>query len=101
MKDNSCKIQREKRTVEFMIRLYCKHIEKNKQLCPSCRELIEYAHTRLEHCRFGQDKPSCRKCPVHCYKPVMRERIQVVMRTMGPRMFLYAPIAALRHLLNR
>lgn len=101
MKDYSRKIEKEKQTVELMIRLYCKHIEKNNKLCPSCKELLEYAHARLDHCRFGQDKPSCRNCPVHCYKPIMRERIKVVMRTIGPRMFFYAPIAALKHLIGR
>lgn len=92
------KIEREKRVVEMMIRLYCKKKEKNSELCTSCAELIEYAHKRLDMCKFGNGKPSCKRCPVHCYKPAMRERVRAVMRFSGPRMILHHPIAALQHL---
>ena len=67
-------------------------------LCPQCQALLDYAHKRLERCRFGEDKPSCTRCPVHCYKPAMREQIRQVMRYSGPRMLLHDPIMAIRHL---
>ena len=67
-------------------------------LCPQCQALLDYAHQRLEHCKFGEDKPSCTRCPVHCYKPAMREQIRQVMRYSGPRMLLHDPIMAIRHL---
>ena len=67
-------------------------------LCPQCQALLDYAHKRLEHCKFGEDKPSCTRCPVHCYKPAMREQIRQVMRYSGPRMLLHNPIMAIRHL---
>ena len=67
-------------------------------LCPQCQALLDYAHRRLEHCRFGENKPSCTRCPVHCYKPAMREQIRQVMRYSGPRMLLHDPIMAIRHL---
>ena len=67
-------------------------------LCPQCQALLDYAHQRLEHCKFGEDKPSCTRCPVHCYKPAMREQILQVMRYSGPRMLLHDPIMAIRHL---
>ena len=64
--------------------------------------IYQYSIDRLEHCRFGaaEVKPTCRKCPVHCYNPDMRTRVRKVMRWAGPRMLLYHPIAALRHLLR-
>lgn len=92
------RIEQEKRTVEQMIRLYCYKKEGNEQLCPECRELLEYAHARLSRCPFGEKKSSCRLCTVHCYKPDMKERMREVMRYTGPRMLLYYPIAAIRHL---
>lgn len=95
------KIEKEKATVELMIRLYCRHIEGNTNLCASCRSLLTYAHARLDRCRYGDGKPACSRCLVHCYKPEMRDRIRLVMRTMGPRMFFYAPLAALKHLLGK
>lgn len=97
----SKRILREQRTVEQMIRLYCRHKEGNAELCPSCKELLQYAHARLERCPFGDKKTTCRRCPVHCYKPELRKRMQAVMRYAGPRMILYHPIAAIRHLLQK
>lgn len=37
------RIAQEQRTVEQMIRLYCRKKEGNKELCPQCLELLEYA----------------------------------------------------------
>ena len=67
-------------------------------LCPQCQTLLDYALQRLERCRFGEDKPSCTRCPVHCYKPALREQIRQVMRYSGPRMLLHNPIMAIRHM---
>lgn len=98
--DKKPRITQEKRTVEIMIRLYCRKKEKNATLCPECEELLRYAHARLDHCPFGEKKSSCKKCPVHCYKPAMRERMREVMRFSGPRMLFYAPLEAIRHLFS-
>lgn len=95
------RILQEKRTIELMIRLYCRKKEKNTELCPSCRELLEYAHARLNHCPFGEEKTACKHCSVHCYKPEMRKRVREVMRYSGPRMLLYAPKEAILHLLKK
>ena len=92
------RITREKKTVELMIRLYCRKKEKNQTLCPSYEELLHYAHARLDRCPFGEKKSSCKQCTVHCYKPVLRKQMQKVMRFSGPRMLIYAPWAAIRHL---
>ena len=92
------KIAQEKRVVERMIRLYCRKYEGNAQLCAECKALLEYAHQRLSRCKFGDGKPTCRLCPIHCYRPDMRKQMQQVMRYAGPRMLLYHPKDALIHL---
>ena len=46
---------------------------------------------RLDGCKFGNDKPACKRCPIHYYKPEMREKIRSVMRWAGPRMMIYDP----------
>ena len=92
------KTEEEKRTIEQMIRLYCRHKEGNKMLCTTCKETLEYAHKRLSSCPFKQEKKTCRLCPTHCYKPEMRKRIQEIMRYSGPRMLFYHPLAAIKHL---
>ena len=66
-----------------------------------CNELHTYAMSRLERCPFGQEKPTCATCQIHCYKPQLRERIREVMRFAGPRMLWRHPILAIRHVLDR
>ena len=94
------KIEREKYTVSLMIQLYCRKKEGNKTLCNDCRELEKYAHKRLSACKYGEQKTSCKKCPTHCYRKDMREKIREVMRFSGPRMIIHHPIEALRHLIK-
>ena len=92
------RISEEKAIVSLMIRMYCRRKERNRELCPDCAELLDYSLRRLDACRFGFNKPTCRKCPVHCYNNYMRSRIRKVMRWSGPRMLLYHPVEAVRHL---
>ena len=74
--------------------------EKNVTLCPRCEELLHYAHARLDRCPFGEKKKACKQCSIHCYKPAMREQMRRVMRFSGPRMLIYAPWEAIKHLLG-
>lgn len=74
--------------------------QNTRQICPECAALLDYALRRLDSCRFGNGKPSCRKCHVHCYRADMRERIRTVMRWAGPRMIFHHPLAATKHLLR-
>ena len=95
------RIQEEKLVVKQMIHLYCLKHEGHAELCPNCRELLDYALSRLDHCKYGNAKTKCHKCPVHCYRPDMRNRIRAVMRFSGPRMLLHHPLEALRYLVSR
>ena len=108
----SPRLERERRTVEAMIRLYCAHHHGQDRdgghhrsgdasaLCAACGELADYARARLARCPFGAHKPTCARCPVHCYRPAMCERIRAVMRYAGSRMLLRHPAMALLHLLD-
>lgn len=98
MPDEPARIAREKRTVRAMIRIYCRANHGTPgELCEDCRALDDYATRRLDCCSFGPEKPTCADCPVHCYKPAMRERVQMVMRFAGPRMIFRHPYLALMH----
>ena len=93
---------RQERTVAAMIRLYCQGQEHGGQpLCSDCQELLDYALLRLERCPFAPNKPTCDRCPVHCYGPAMRERVRAAMRYAGPRMLLRHPWMAIAHLYDR
>lgn len=95
------RLERERRTVLAMIRLYCRAHHGRRELCPDCRALGEYASYRLARCPSGEDKPTCAHCPIHCYAPAKRERIREVMRFAGPRMLWRHPVLALYHLLDQ
>ncbi len=95
------RLTREQKTLEKMIALYCRdHHKPGAALCPDCAAVQSYATARLEHCKFGADKPKCSACPVHCYKPAMRDAIRTIMRYSGPRMLLHHPVLALGHTLD-
>ncbi|MFC1970860.1 nitrous oxide-stimulated promoter family protein [Chloroflexota bacterium] len=94
------RIERESKTVKKMIELYCRKHHSVRDLCPECVDLVEYAQERLAKCPFQENKTTCAKCPVHCYNPLMRDRIRAIMRYSGPRMLYYHPIAAIQHLLD-
>ena len=97
----SNRLEREKTTVQLMVELYCKdHHHIANVLCSECQGLSDYALNRLSHCKFGENKPTCGKCTVHCYKPEMRNRIIKIMRYSGPKMLLKHPINVIRHLLD-
>ena len=51
-------------------------------------------------CPFGEGKTTCARCPVHCYRKDMREKIRQVMRYSGPRMVYRHPVMAARHLMD-
>lgn len=86
--------------VRFMIGLYCsgKHKTGKGELCKDCEELWQYVQLRRSKCPFGENKPFCSNCRIHCYKPDMREKIKEVMRYAGPRMMFYNPRIAWAHL---
>ena len=89
--------RREQQTLEAMLAMYCRHHHGSKALCADCDALARYARRRLERCVFGDEKPTCANCRVHCYKAEMRERVRVMMRWAGPRMLLRHPWLALMH----
>jgi predicted amidophosphoribosyltransferase len=88
------KLATEFKTVKAMVEAYCKdHHGTKGELCTECRELLEYAEVRLDRCPYGEDKPTCNKCPIHCYKPAPKEQMRLIMRYSGPRMLLKHPLS--------
>lgn len=93
---------RELATMRAMVEMYCRGHAHNDgaALCSECDALLDYAGRRLERCVFGDAKPTCANCAVHCYTAQMREQVRVVMRWAGPRMLLRHPILGIAHLLD-
>lgn len=93
------RLERERRTVAAMIAVYCraKHAS-DGSLCMECADLEAYTRLRLERCPYGEAKPTCANCPIHCYQPARREQVRRVMAFSGPRMIWRHPILAVRHM---
>jgi len=91
----------ETKTLAAMIRLFCRK-EHGKKVsgCGSCAALQAYALARVESCRYGNAKPTCKNCATHCYSQDNRTQIRIVMRIAGPRMIVFHPWLALRHLFH-
>jgi hypothetical protein len=97
----TARTRREWKTIRAMVALHCEGVHRRSAgLCAECRELEDYAEKRLERCPYGESKPTCVNCPIHCYQQTMRERIRVVMRYAGPRMLLRHPFLALMHMVD-
>jgi hypothetical protein len=100
----TARLQREYRTMERMVAIWCKGhhgADRAAESCPDCRAFLNYAARRLEKCPYGDAKPTCAKCPIHCYKQTQREQAREIMRYAGPRMTLRHPWLAFMHLLDK
>ncbi len=96
------RIRREKQTIDAMMHIYCHdHHGREGGLCDTCGPLLDYARRRLDLCPFGDEKPACNHCQVHCYSASMRERVRSVMRYSGPRMLWHHPLLSLLHMLDK
>jgi hypothetical protein len=93
------RLAREWNTVSAMLHIYCRD-QHGGDPCRDCQELMNNINLRLDRCRFGEEKPTCAKCPVHCYQRDRREQIKVVERYSGPKMLWKHPALSLWHLLD-
>ncbi|MBP6231191.1 MAG: nitrous oxide-stimulated promoter family protein [Paludibacteraceae bacterium] len=88
-------IERQKHTIKGMLAYYCHKYHHTTALCEECESLTAYALARLSGCRYGDAKPSCRKCTTQCYAPQQRQMMEERMRIVGPKMlylrFFLAP----------
>lgn len=97
------RLNREHETMRCMVEIYCSdhHPDADRHPCPECEGFLDYAHARLEKCPFGEAKPTCAKCPVHCYKREPREHAKAIMRYAGPRMLWRHPWLTALHMLDK
>ena len=94
-------LDREARTMAWMVQIYCaSHHGTKDELCEDCAQFLDYAEVRLEKCPYGEDKPTCANCPVHCYKPHYRAQAKAIMRFAGPRMLLRHPLLTIAHYMD-
>ena len=114
----SRKKRKDARVLANFVRIYCReqHKEMEKEpfhiqdeelqaeladlkLCPECSRLLEHGLAKLSLCPY-EPKPTCRKCPTHCYAPGYRERVRGVMRFSGMYLVKHGRLDLLLHYLK-
>lgn len=101
MPNESRHLRREFQTMSKMVDIYCSARHASGDLpCEDCATFLDYAEVRLEKCPYGEDKPTCANCPVHCYKPHYRAQARQIMRYAGPRMLLRHPFLTVAHYID-
>ena len=65
-------------------------------VCSDCREFLLYAFQRRLRCPL-EEKPLCKHCPVHCYKPEYRQKVREIMRFSGRHLILRGRLDMLWH----
>lgn len=51
-------------------------------VCADCAAFLQYAFERRLRCPLDE-KPACKHCHVHCYRPGHREQVREIMRFSG------------------
>lgn len=67
-------------------------------VCADCAAFLRYAFERRLRCPLAE-KPACKHCPVHCYKPGHRERVREIMRFSGQHLIKRGRLDLLWHYL--
>ena len=67
------------------------------KLCPDCTAFLQYAVKKRLCCPLEAEKPTCRRCRIHCYAPQQRALVKQIMAWSGKRMILRGRLDYLWH----
>lgn len=97
------RLRSEAQTLRAMTDMFCSahHSTAKGELCPDCQAFVDYALKRLACCPYGEEKPVCGSCKIHCYKPAEREIARGIMRWAGPRLLFRHPLMAIGHIADK
>lgn len=84
-----------------MVAIWCRDRHGHDRPCAQCSSFLAYAEQRLARCPYGDRKPTCARCPVHCYRHEQREHARAVMRHAGPKMLFRHPWLTLTHFVDK
>jgi len=65
-------------------------------VCKECSDFLLYAFERRLRCPLAE-KPVCKHCPVHCYKPEYRAKVREIMRFSGQYLIMRGRLDLLWH----
>lgn len=70
-----------------------------RDLCADCAAFMEYAVARRMKCPLEEEKPTCKRCRIHCYAPRQRELVREIMAYSGRKLILRGRLDYLWHYL--
>jgi len=59
-----------------------------RHMCAGCADFMTYAISKRLKCPLEAEKPSCKKCRIHCYGKAEREKIREIMAYSGRRLMM-------------
>ena len=68
-----------------------------RTICPECRSFLEYAIAKRLTCPLEAEKPTCKKCRIHCYDRQRRDKVREIMSYVGRRMVMRGRLDYLWH----
>ncbi|SJZ35145.1 Nitrous oxide-stimulated promoter [Trichlorobacter thiogenes] len=66
-------------------------------LCPDCAAFLDYAVKKRLNCPLEAEKPTCRRCRIHCYAPQQRALVKQIMAWSGRKMIMRGRLDYLWH----
>ena len=91
-------IAKDVETIRIMTEIFCHaHHDTKEGMCPECEDFYLYAVKRLACCPFGEKKPVCGSCKIHCFGKGYKEKAKEIMAFSGPRLILKHPYLSFRH----
>ena len=70
-----------------------------RSLCPDCADFLRYAVARRMKCPLEEEKPTCKRCRIHCYARPQREKVREIMGYAGRRLIMRGRLDYLFHYL--
>ena len=59
-----------------------------RRICTECATLLEYAISKRMRCPLEAEKPTCKRCRIHCYAEAQRQKVREIMAWSGRRLML-------------
>lgn len=68
-----------------------------RRICAECARFMSYAVERRLKCPLEAEKPSCKKCRIHCYAGEQRAKVKEIMAYSGRRLMMRGRVDYLWH----
>lgn len=70
-----------------------------RKLCSECAAFMAYAVDRRLKCPLEEEKPTCKRCRIHCYAKPQREKVREIMSYAGRKLIMRGRLDYLWHYL--